>query len=156
MTKFSPREKQRNYMLTTLYLDTVYIIKMLLLAFEEVHGCMTTCTTTAVAKPGQQQLPDQPYWITEKLCNKDEFPATPNMPGHTEFVSTCKGFRNIWEEGYHVLHPDLTFSVVLSIILFHCSAFPMVWTDGLILSEMLVLRFCQRFWGDTWQQFTHV
>lgn len=90
------------------------------------------------------------------LLNKDEFNVSPNRPEHTEFVSTCKGFRNIWQEGYYVLHTDLTFSVILNIIPFHCSAFPLVWTDRLILNERLVLRFCQRFWGDTWQQLTYI
>lgn len=150
-------KKHRNCMLTTFTYALLTLLKCFFLALRKFTAVWQLALLhPAVAKDGQLQLPDQPYWITEMLLKKNQFHVSPNMPGHTEFVSTHKSFRNIWQEGHHVLHTDLTFSVILNVILFHCSAFPLVWTDGLIISETLALRFCQRFWGDTWQQFTYV
>lgn len=69
-------------MLTALHLDIIYIIKMLLPGFEKVHEQLALLYP-AVAKPGQQQLPDQLYQITEMILNRDEFHVSPNMHART-------------------------------------------------------------------------
>lgn len=55
-------KKRRNYILTILHLDIVYIIEMFLPGFEKVHGCVTTCTTTSnSSQTWATATPDQLY-----------------------------------------------------------------------------------------------